>query len=68
MIYLDSAATTLQKPAAVATASAWAIACRASATMARFFSCSLGGMYWRTELDTDSFDLTNAVARELLGR
>ena len=27
-----------------------------------------GGMYWRTELDTDSFDLTNAVARELLGR
>lgn len=26
-----------------------------------------GGMYWRTELDTDSFDLTRTVARELMG-
>ncbi len=27
-----------------------------------------GGMYWRTEYDTDSLDLTRAVARELLGK
>ncbi len=27
-----------------------------------------GGMYWRTELDNDSLDLTRTVARELLGR
>lgn len=27
-----------------------------------------GGMYWRTELDTDDRDLTRTVARELMGR
>lgn len=27
-----------------------------------------GGMYWRTELDNDSLDLTRTVARELLGK
>lgn len=27
-----------------------------------------GGMYWRTELDNDSLDLTRTVAHELMGR